>query len=115
MPSRLLVKLICYSATPIFLEEHHACVGVDFRFWAPQCFVVVDIVAGICSYQLELIVVKLRKCMSPWIARASCKFDKHKALVVAFVVEVEPPPPSAEFPVECDSLETAFRPNLAIV
>ena len=102
-------------ATPIFLEEHPACVGVGFRVWAPECFVVVDIVPTICMNQLEHIAVQLRKRMSPWIPRASCKFEKHIASVGAFIVEVEPPPPCAEFAAEGDALETAFGANLFLV
>ena len=52
-------------ATPILLEEHPAGVGVEIRVWAPECFVVVDIVPTICMNQLEHIAVQLRKRMSP--------------------------------------------------
>ena len=46
-------------ATPIFFEEHHACVGVELRPLAPQFFVVVKRVLGICRNQLEHFVVTL--------------------------------------------------------
>ena len=91
-----------------FFEEHHVFVCVENRSWAPPCFIVVERVVGICRNQLEHIIILLRKHMSPWMPRASCKFDTHPACFTAFIEDVDPTAISTVVAVEGDALEAAF-------